>query len=69
MVTHEQLMSNMKGMTVGAEDNDMNLSNQVLASFLPLAHIFGYVVNIYMFISKSGPYGCCALFDISTFFF
>ena len=52
IITHKQLMANMKSMTVAAEDNRLDLSTRVLASFLPLAHIFGYVFNIYMFISK-----------------
>lgn len=52
MISHGQLMANMKGMTVCAEDNRFDLPSRVLASFLPLAHIFGYVFNIYMFISE-----------------
>lgn len=52
MISHGQLMANMKGMTVCAEDNNFDMPTRVLASFLPLAHIFGYVFNIYMFISK-----------------
>ena len=52
MITHQQLMANMKGMTVAAEENRFDLPTQVLGSFLPLAHIFGYVFNIYMFISE-----------------
>ena len=59
MISHGQLMSNMKGMTVCAEDNRFDLPTRTLASFLPLAHIFGYVFNIYMFISE---------FDISKTF-
>lgn len=51
MISHGQLMSNMKGMTVCAEDNRFDLPTRTLASFLPLAHIFGYVFNIYMFIN------------------
>ena len=52
MITHKQLLANMKSMTVLAEDNNFDLENSTLGSFLPLAHIFGYVFNIYMFISK-----------------
>ena len=51
LITHKQLMANMRAMTEAAEDNRIDFPNQTLASFLPLSHIFGYVFNIYMFIN------------------
>lgn len=51
IITHHTLMSNIKSMIVGAYDNRFDSANQLLASFLPLGHIFGFVFNIYMFIS------------------
>ena len=52
LITHNSLMSNIKGMMVGNYDNNFDPKEQLLGSFLPLGHIFGYVFNIYMFICK-----------------
>lgn len=51
MITHRTLMANVKNMTTAAEDMNFQLQDMSLASFLPLSHIFGFVFNIFMFIS------------------
>lgn len=51
MITHRTLMANVKNMTTAAEDMNFRLKDMALASFLPLSHIFGFVFNIFMFIS------------------
>lgn len=52
MLTHKQVMANIKAMTVAALDSDFDVPSRVLASFLPLSHIFGFVFNLNIFISK-----------------
>lgn len=52
IITHKQVMANIKSMVVAAECNDFRIHERTLASFLPLSHIFGFVFNLYMFVSK-----------------
>lgn len=53
MINHRMLVSSIKSITTFFDNLDVDVDNMTMASFLPLSHIYGYVFNILLFISKS----------------
>lgn len=52
MINHRMLLSSINSITTYFEHLDVNVEDLTMASFLPLSHIYGYVFNILLFISK-----------------